>query len=294
MTAETVAQILIYAVINGALYGLVALGLSLVYGVMRYLNIAHGSLIMLGAYGSFWLFHYWGIDPFASIPLTMLGLFAIGIILYIAMFSFLVKFPERERIKNSLLIGFGLLLILDNSAILLWTSDERSVTTFYTGASFSISGVSLPYIGLLTIGLALIVVFCLYLLLTKTYFGKSIRAAAQNSDSASLMGINLGWTYLVSFAIGIALAAVPSATISLAVINPAIGIGLLCKALIVVVLAGMGSIGGLFVAGQLLGILEAAAVFFIGTAYREVFGLIVFLIVLLVRPQGLFGKKLEM
>src|SRR3989304_224559 len=120
-------QTLVFGILNGALYGMIALGIALVFGVMKYLNVAHGSLIVLGAYGSLFLFRL-GVDPFATIPIILVALFFVGAVLFLTLFNRLVEFPEATKIKNSLLIGFGLMLVLDNLITFLWTGDERSMT----------------------------------------------------------------------------------------------------------------------------------------------------------------------
>ncbi|MDH5696191.1 MAG: branched-chain amino acid ABC transporter permease [Dehalococcoidia bacterium] len=291
---ETAIQIITYGVIVGAVYGLVAVGLALLLGVMKYLNIAHGTFIMLGGYIAFWLFTLWHIDPFVSIPLVMLGMFIVGLILYRVLLSPLLKSPVGLRIGNSMLITFGLLWVLDNAATWLWTSNVRSITTSYTGEVLNIFGVKLPYTGLAGFGLALLVIFALHLLLTKTYFGKSVRATTQDPEAANLMGINIGRTYLISCGIAIMLAGVAGAVIvSSYSITPAGGLNWLLIAMIVVVLAGEENINGVFAAGLVLGLVEAVSVFVTGASYREVIGLVMFVLVLMFRPQGLFTRRVR-
>jgi branched-chain amino acid transport system permease protein len=285
------AQIFSYGILNGALYGLVALGLSLVFGVMNYLNVAHGGLIMLASYVTLLIFSSLHIDPFLSILLVTPAFFVIGMVLFKALFQSLMKFTETEKIKNSLLISFGLLLIFPNLAILLWTADERAVTTAYTGKVIQLLGVRLPYIGLGGVALAIIVIITLHLFLTRTYFGKAIRAVSLDHEAATLMGINVNRVCLVAFSMGFALAGIPGVVTSLHAFNPAISFELTNKALIVLILAGFGSIKGVLLGGILLGAIEAASVYLVGTPYREVFGLILFVLILMFRPQGLAGKK---
>jgi branched-chain amino acid transport system permease protein len=286
------AQIFSYGILNGALYGLVALGLSLVFGVMNYLNVAHGGLIMLASYVTFLIFSSLHIDPFLSILLVTPAFFIIGLALFKALFQSLMKFNETEKIKNSLLISFGLLLVFSNLAILLWTADERAVTTTYTGKVVQMLGVRLPYIGLGGVALAIIVIIALHLFLTRTYFGKAIRAVSLDHEAATLMGINVNKVCLISFSIGFALAGIPGVVTSLQAFNPAISFELTNKALIVLILAGFGSIKGVLLGGILLGAIEAASVYLVGTPYREVFGLLLFVVILMFRPQGLAGKRL--
>lgn len=289
---ESISQSLIYGILIGALYGLAASGLSLVFGVMRYLNIAHGSLLMIGTYLAFSLFSLYRIDPFLSIPIVMLVLFLIGIFLYKLMFSSLAKYPVGIRIDNSLLISFGLMLVLENIAILIWTADERNITLSYSGMTFGFWGLRIPYVGLFGVVLTTALIFALHLFLNKTYFGKSIRAASQDWESALTVGINIERTYFVSFAIGIALAGAAGSLLSVSyAFNPAISEGWSIKALIVITLAGLGRIGGVFAAGLVLGVVEAVSVYFIGASYQQVVGLFLFILLLMFRPHGLFTRK---
>ena len=285
-------QQLIFGLLVGGLYGLAAAGLSLTFGVLRVLNVAHGELLMLGGYGSFWLFTLWQIDPFLSLLGVAPAMFALGVVLYGALFRFVVKAHEEERIKNSLLIGFGLTLVLHALAIQLWTADERSVTTAYGGAVFRLGGFAIPLLRLTSLLLAFAILTSLHLFLARTRWGRAIRATAEDWQAAALMGIPVGKTYLLAFALGTALAGVAGALVSISYsISPSIGMEWTLKALIVIVLAGLGSLFGSFAGGLLLGVAEAMSVVFLGGPYREVVGLILFLIVLVVRPQGLFGAR---
>lgn len=278
-------QVIAYGIVTGAFYGLAAIGLSLVFGVMKHLNIAHGSFLMIGGFSAYWLFHLFKLDPFISLPLVMAILFILGAALYKGLFSHLDKLPEGLKINNSMLVGFGLTWILDNLAILFWTSDVRAVTPSYTGKVWHVlPGLRLSFVGLGIIGLALLVIFSLYLILTRTYFGKSVRATAQDRDAGNLMGINVERTYLIFFALSAALAGV--AGVAAAVnysIHPMVGFEWLLKAIVILVLAGFGKIGQVFAAGLLLGIAEGISVYFVGATYREVVGLVIFILVLLRR-----------
>jgi len=279
------AQIVVYGIITGAFYGLAAVGLSLVFGVMRHMNIAHGSFLMIGGFAAYWLFHLLKLDPFVSIPLVMVILFAIGAALYKGLFSHLDKLPEGFKINNSMLVGFGLTWVIDNLAIMFWTSDVRAVTPSYTGKVWHVlPGLRLPVVGLVIIGIASLVIFSLYLILTRTYFGKSVRATAQDRDAGNLMGINVERTYLIFFALSAALAGIAGVVAAVNYsVYPTVGFEWLLKAIIILVLAGFGKIGKVFAAGLLLGIIEGVSVYFVGATYREVVGLVIFILVLLRR-----------
>jgi branched-chain amino acid transport system permease protein len=285
-------QQLVLGLLVGGLYGLAAAGLSLTFGVLRVLNVAHGELLMLGGYGSFWLFALWGVDPFFSLAGVGPALFALGLLLYWGLFRFVVRAHEEIRIKNSLLISFGLTLVFHIVAIQLWTADERSVTTDYAGAVVRVAGFVIPLVRLASLLLALGLLAALHLFLARARWGRAIRATAEDWEAASLMGIPVERAYLLAFALGTALAGVAGGLVSVTYsISPAIGLEWTLKALIVIVLAGLGSLFGSFAGGLLLGLAEAGSVLVLGGAYREAVGLGLFLLILLTRPQGLFGSR---
>jgi len=285
-------QSLVFGVLVGALYGLAAVGLSLVFGVTRFLNVAHGELLMFGGYSAFWAFTLWGIDPFLALPLTIIFLVLIGLVLYFVLFARMVKLPEEAKIQNTLLIGFGLSLILQNSALRLWTADDRSITTAYSGLALTILDVRFPVVRVASFGIALVSLLALHLFLQRTYTGKAIRATVEDWEAASLMGIDIYRVYLLAFVLGVALAGVAGSLVSVGYsIEPSMGLEWTLVALIVMVLGGLGSIMGTFVGGIVLGVAQAATSYFAGGTYREVVGLLIFLLVLVFRPQGLFGVK---
>lgn len=289
---EIIAQNIVSGIMVGALYGLAALGLSLVFGVLKILNVAHGELIMLGGYTTFWLFNLYGLDPFVSLLVVLPTIFVVGWLLHQGLFSRVVQLDEENRIKNSLLIGFGLTLVLQNLAIQLWTADERSVTPAYATAALELGGVRLPVIRLAGLIIAFLAVAGLELFLNRSYWGKAVRATAEDWQTAALTGINIKTTYLLTFGLGASLAGIAGTLVTVSFsISPFIGLQWTLKALIVVVLAGLGSIGGVLAAGILLGVTELLSAYYWGGEYRELVGLIIFLIVLSVRPQGLFGAS---
>lgn len=286
------AQSLTFGVLVGALYGLAAVGLSLVFGVTKFLNVAHGELLMFGGYAAFWAFTWWGLDPFLSIPLTILFLLVIGLILYGLIFSRMVKLPEETKIQNTLLVGFGLSLILQNVALRLWTADERTITTAYSGTAFTILGIRFPVVRVASLVIALVALLALHLFLRRTYTGKAIRATVEDWEAASLMGIDVHRVYLLAFVIGAALAGVAGALVAVSLsIEPPMGLEWTLTALVVMVLGGLGSIMGTFVGGLVLGVTQAATAYFLSGTYRDVVALLLFLLVLVFRPQGLFGTE---
>jgi branched-chain amino acid transport system permease protein len=289
---SSIGQSLFYGIVVGALYGVSASGLSLIFGVMRFLNLSHGALIVAGAFASYWIVTLLKFDPFLSIPLSMAVVFIIGLLLYLGIFGRFAKFGVEPRIRNSLLVGFALLVALDNLMVLFFTADERSITTAYSGQVLQLFGLRLSYTGLIGLAVSILAVVALNLFLNKTFFGKSIRATSQDYETASIMGINVWRTYMISFAIGASMAAIAGTILATSyAFTPSIGQPWTLKSLIVLVLAGVGNVGGVLYAGLLLGVVEALSVYVIGAPYKEVVGLVLFILVLLFRQGGLFVKK---
>ncbi len=289
---SSLAQNLVFGLLVGGLYGLAAVGLSLVFGVTKILNVSHGELLMLGGYTSFWMFALYGVDPFLGLPLAILALVLLGLVLYKGVFGRMTKLGEESKIKNTMLVGFGLGIILQNVAQRLWTADQRGVTTTYSSKVFTILGVRFPIVRVASFLIALFVLVALHLFLKRTYFGKAIRATVQDWEAAALLGISTDRVYLISFMMGAGLAGLAGALVSVGYsIEPTMGLEWTLTSLIVMVLGGLGSFVGTFVAGVLLGITQSLTSFWLGGAYREMVALLLFLVVLIVRPQGLFGAK---
>lgn len=290
MSTELLAQTFVNGINIGALYGLAAVGLSLTFGVMKILNVAHGEFLMIGGYFAFWFFTLMGVDPFISLPLIFISLFVIGAIFYKIFFATISRLHEEVKIKNSLLVGFGLFLVVPQIARFLWTGDERAITPNYSGDSFPFLNVhvaNVPFYGFLV---SVVVILALHLLLTKTYFGKSVRGTSENWKAAKLMGINVDRTYMITFSLGAAIAGLAGVLVGLTQsLLPDVGMEWTLKVLVVVVLAGIGSVGGAFFAGLILGVVEAVGAIFMGP-YAVALGLVIFLAILMFRPQGLFGK----
>jgi branched-chain amino acid transport system permease protein len=285
-------QTLVYGVLVGALYGLAAVGLSLVFGVTDILNVAHGEFLMLGGYASFWLFNLLGVDPFASIPLSIIFLLLIGLIFYRVLFVRMVKLPTEDKIRNTLLVGFGLGLILQNVAQRLWTADIRSITPDYVGAVFEVAGVRFPIVRVAGLVISFVVLIGLQLFLRRTYTGKAIRATVEDWEAATMMGISVYRVYLLSFVMGAALAGVAGTLVGVGYsLEPTMGMHWTLTALIVMVLGGFGSITGTFVGGIVLGVTESVASIIIGSNYRQVVGLVIFILVLIVRQSLLTPRE---
>lgn len=292
MSVESFFQTLVFGLFVGGIYGIAAMGLALVFGVLKMLNIAHGELLMLGGYATFWAFSALGLDPFVSLLIAIPLLFLIGLSLDRVIYRHIVRLLGEEKIKNSLLVSFGLTLVIQNLAVALFTADERTVQVAYAGVGLNFFGVTMPFTRLGALFIALVATLGLSYFLHRTYPGKAILGTAEDFEAAELAGINIHRVYMLTFALGASLAAIAGTLVTVIYgISPSIGVIWTLKALIVIVLAGTGSILGAFPAGLLLGVVEAISGAFIGSTYREVVGLVIFLLVLILRPQGLFGKQ---
>ncbi len=288
---SVLAQQIVLGLLIGGLYGLAAAGLGLVFGVLKVLNVAHGELIMLGGYGAFWIVSLLGVDPFVSLGLVIPLSLLLGVALYVGLFGFVVRADEETRVKNSLLIGFGLALALHATAVRLWTADERSVPTPWGGAVLSVGGLSLPVVRLASLAIAFLLIGALHLLLTRWRWGKAVRATAEDWQAALLTGIDVRRAYILAFALGTGLAGAAGTLVTISYsVSPSIGLEWSLKALIVIVLAGLGSTFGIFVGGLVLGVAEALSAFTFGGPYREIAGLVLFVVILVARPRGLFGR----
>jgi branched-chain amino acid transport system permease protein len=291
MSSQLILQSLVSGILVGGIYGLVALGLALAFGVLKVLDVAHGELVMLGGYVSFFAFTYWGLDPFVSMPLVFVVMFSFGLIFYLLLFRHVTRTEIHTRIKNSLLISFGLVLVLQTLAVRFFTADERTISTTYSLEAFTIGSVRVPVVRLGGLVVAVVAAVALEWMMSRTRFGRALRATSEDWSRAALTGVNVKRVYLIAFAISAALAGIAGSMVSLGYsVSPNIGLEWTLNALIVVVLAGLGSMRGIIVAALFLGGVESLAGIWIGSQYREVAALILFLVVLSFRPQGFFGR----
>jgi len=286
-------QTVLVGVTIGALYGLVALGFGLIMGVMKFVNIAHGSFIIIGGYVAYWLFTLWNVDPYLSIPVVMCCMFVMGVVFFRLALSPLLKYPQAEmRMDKSLLVTFGVTWVLDNAVTMIWTPDTRSIMTSYAGSTLSILGGKIGLTGFLGLVVAVLMAALLHLLLSRTYFGKHVRAATEDSGAAALSGVNVRRTYLVSCGIAAALAGVSGVVIvSSYSIAPSSGLNWLLTAMVVIVLAGEGNMVWILPAGLILGLLQSLSTLFVSSAYQQPIALVVFILVLMFKPTGLFERE---
>lgn len=285
---ETGVQILINGLLLGGLYALVTVGFSLVWGVMEVVNIAHASYIMLGAYVAFFSFHYLGLDPFLSLPLAMALLFLLGY----AVQGLIINRVLRHGLVMTLVVTFGIDLFFTNLGLELFSADFRSVTPPYAGKGFALLGATVPYVRAGVFVTALVVTGLLSLFLSRTRLGLAIRATALHREAAQLVGVTVERVYALTYGVAAAIAGAAGVMVSvLYSFNPQVGGSFLTPMFTITVLGGLGSIPGAVVGGLLVGLAEAFATVSIGPSFSKMFAFLVLVTVLIVRPQGLLGKR---
>lgn len=285
---EIFLQSLISGILVGGVYALIGIGLTIIFGVMRVINFAHGDLLMLGMYGTYYLFALGNVDPFLSILLTMPLMFLFGALLQKVFINrILGALPQ-----NQILLTIGLGLIMSNSVMLAFTSDYKILSTSYSSSSMKLMGISISTPLVISFAITCVITVALYWFLLKTDTGQAIRATAQDREAARLMGINVARMSIIAFGLGSALAATAGALISPTYyIFPQVGSSFTLKAFVITVLGGMGSIVGATLGGVLIGVAESMGGVYIGSGWKEVVVFVLFLLVLLFKPSGLFGKS---
>ena len=278
---------LMMGILLGGLYALIALGLSLVFGVMKLINVAHGDLVLFSSYFAYAALTMVGVDPILSLIIGIPLLFVIGF----AIQKYLLSRAFTISMEAPLIIAFGISLVLQNLQQIVWSPMSRGLTTSYALASFSLGGVRVPFAYLLDFIAALIVMFLLREFLSRSYLGKAINAASQDRRAAQLMGINTGRVYAFAFAISMVTAALAGVFLGLTFpFTPQSGVSFLIIAFGVVIIGGLGSMPGTFIGGMVLGLAQTLGGYFFGAAAQMLCAYSVVIIVLAVRPQGIFGR----
>jgi branched-chain amino acid transport system permease protein len=289
---ETLISALVAGLLVGGLYAVVAIGLSLIFGIIRVINFAHGSLLMASLYAGFWLWRLCGIDPYLSIiivvPLAFVGGYAVQHFLIRPMF-------QRERTYvveplGVLLLMAGLDMALANGALLLFKSDFRAVTVPYASAALHLGFLTVPVTRLILLVISMLLALGLSWLLSRTELGNGIRAVGQNREAAALCGLNVYHTYALTFGLGCAVTAFGGcAMLPFYFVDPSMGLPLAIKSFIIVVLGGLGSIPGALVGGFIIGVMESVGGQFVPATSASIFSLIMFLFIVFFRPKGLMG-----
>jgi branched-chain amino acid transport system permease protein len=286
VTMEVFLQTLVSGILKGGLYGLIGMGMSLIMGVMGIINLAHGALMMVGMYVTFACFTYAGIDPYLTIFISMPSLFLLGMLIQKYTLNPLME-VDSILPENQVLMTVGIAMVLTEVARFIFSSDYKSVRTSYSGDTFFIGDISFSVALVAAFFIALAFTLCMFWFLLKTDLGRSIRATAQDKDAALLMGVNSKRITILTFGLGSALVAA-AGTILMPVyyLFPDIGGPFTRKAFVITILGGLGSTVGAIFGGLTLGLAEAFGATYIGMAYDDMIGLLIFILVLLFIPGG--------
>jgi branched-chain amino acid transport system permease protein len=274
----------------GCIYVLLATGLNLIFGVMKLVNFAHGEFIMIGAYIGFTAITALGVNAYVALFLTIPVVALIGIAVERSVFR---RVLGTEKL-NEILASLGLILIFDNVAVLLWGDKSKRLTSPFEDMSLRLSEASIRVDWLLAILFVIATLITLVFLIKKTKIGMAMRATSQKSEASMLMGINIERIYIFTFAVGAALAGAAGVLYGIIFpFNPYIGALPTIKSFAIIILGGLGNIPGAIIGGLLYGIAEQTAVVTVGSIWRNAVAFSILIIVLILRPEGLFGKKGE-
>lgn len=274
----------------GGIYALIGVGLSLIFGVMRVINFAHGEFVAIGMYLAIVIFRQLGVDPYLTLFIALPAGLILGTLIQRVVLARLVDSPG----DSTLLATLGLSLVIANTLFLLFGAEPQSIFLRYATETVTVGGVRLPIAQLIAAGITLVIIIGLWLLLNRTEMGRAVRATAQNRLGAELVGVNTRSIHALVFGVGMALAMAAGIILApLLFAIPTVGSSYTLKAFVVTVLGGLGSIPGAIGGGLLLGVVEFLGASYLSSGYRDAYGLFAFLLILLLRPEGLFGRSVK-
>jgi branched-chain amino acid transport system permease protein len=282
-------QVVINGILLGSMYGIAAAGLSLIFGTMRIIFLAQGTMIVFFAFVIYWLFVKLHIDPYLCLFIIVPFAFLVGVGMFYALFR---KAAALEDKNVSLLIAVGLMYLIENAILKVWSASPRGLDISYSGVSLVGWGLRVPWLRLALLGLALLAALVVFLFLQKTRVGTALRAAAEDMEATTLQGINSVWVCAISFAVGIGLAGV--ASVGMATVysfDYRYGFSFALKALIALSLGGIGNVSGALAGGLILGVIENLTAYYLSISWIEAVSYGVFILVLIFLPQGLFGRR---
>ena len=281
-------QLAIQGVLLGGIYGLIALGLSIIFGVMGVINFAHGQMMVMGMYVSYWIFALLGIDPYLSLLLSAASVFVLGYALQAVMVNRILDYPEAMQVLPLVSVG----LILENAALMLWGPDHRSPHTALSLQTFWLGSVMVDVSRLIAFALAIAITLLIFLFLRSTDMGKRIRAAADNRTGAVLVGIDVNRVNNITFALGAATTGAAGALLlPLMPVSPHIGHDFTLIAFTVVILGGLGNLLGALVGGLILGVAESLSSLVLPATLKQAVSFTILVLIMLFRPHGLFGGR---
>jgi branched-chain amino acid transport system permease protein len=282
-----ILQLIINGLLLGGIYALISIGLTLIFGVLEIVNFAHGEFLMLAMYAAYFLFQLYGVDPYLSLVIILPLFFLIGVAVQRVTIQPILSAPPL----NQIFMTVGLSMVLQNLALFFWKADYRTVKTSYSSLTLKAAGLMISFPRLVAFVLAMGLIAGLLIFLQKTYTGKAIRARAQERKAAMLMGINVYRTYQIAFGMGIACVGAAGAMLMpVFFVFPSVGTLFVLIAFVVVILGGYNSLTGALVGGLIIGVVEAFSGFFISPHLKEAIYFVIFILILLFRPTGLFGR----
>lgn len=280
-------QVIVNSILLGIFYALIASGFSLVWGIMNIINMTHGSLMMLGAYCTFYLWQI-GLDPLLTIPISMVVMFGLGYILQKEVINRIIRAPTWIIF----VLTFGLDLLIVNLSIFFFTATPRSVVVEYGSSSVNLLGLTFPLVKLMVFVPSIMLIFLLYTFVDNTKLGRAIRSTRMDQEIAEVMGVNIEKIYAITFGLGAALAAAAGSLLSIhSVIAPNMGLSYTALAFVVCVLGGLGNIKAIIPAGIILGFIGNFGVHYLGATFEHAVNYAFLLIILTFIPRGFFGKK---
>ncbi len=282
------AQLAVSGLLLGGVYALMSVGLTLVFGVIRLVNFAHGEFLMLAMYLTFFLYQWLGLDPLLAIVIVAPALFVFGALTEVLVIRKTLGAPHVVQVFATL----GLSIVMQNLALFFWSANFRSVATWYSTATFTIGGVivSLPRLVAFVVGLA--IAGGLHVFLRTTWIGAAIQATAQNRNAARLMGVDVDRIYLITWALGAACVGVAGPLLlPIFPVYPQIGVDLILVAFVIVVLGGLGSVPGAMLGGVVIGVIETLSGFVVETNLKQAVYFVLFILILVLRPAGLLGQR---
>jgi branched-chain amino acid transport system permease protein len=283
-------QSIVSGILMGGVYSLIAIGLTLIFGVMRIINFAHGSFMMLGMFTTYWLFILLGIHPYLSLLISIPVLFVLGLFVERFLIAQVLNAPEH----NQLLLTLGISLFIENFALFLWSPNFRTLDIGYLKKAATVGTVMISFPKVIAFLFAILLTGLLYYFLKNTDLGKAIRASSEEKEGALTVGINLKRIYYVAFGIGTACVGAAGTLIApFFYVNPHVGGIFVITAFVVVVLGGMGNIIGALVGGLIVGLAESVGAAFVPGQLKQFIIYFIFILVLLFKPQGLFGRRGE-
>jgi branched-chain amino acid transport system permease protein len=285
---DVLAQLGVSTVLLGSIYALVAVGLTLIFGIMRVVNFAHGEFLMLGMYLAFWSFTLWSIDPWFMLLIAIPLFFGVGLLTYVLVMRGVIHASHNVQIFTTV----GLSTALQNVALVLWTGDYHVFRPWHSGVIVRVAGTAFNLSQVVAFLVSVALTIALFAFMKWTHTGRVMRATAQDGQAATLMGIDTDRVYRLTFAIGIACVGVAGVLVSpLYAAYPQAGLQFVTLAYVVVVLGGLGDMAGAMLGSLIVAAVEVGGSYIFGAAWKEVFYFLLFIGVLVFRPAGLFGQR---